>query len=123
MVLGGAEEERPGDAVDHDVPVGALSARIGGAVAGGVGLVLVEEGRPALDRDELRHAVHEQEAAEHDADHDALGEVPEDRQKERREEHERLAARAASGCATNSCRSAMFQATTARMPASAASGM
>ncbi len=94
---GGAEEEGAGDPVDHDLPVGALSVRIGGAVAGGIGLVLVEKGRPALDRDELRHAVHEQEAAEHDADHDAFGEVAEHGEQEGREQHERLAARAASG--------------------------
>ena len=91
---GGAEEEGAGDPVDHDLPVAALSARIGGAVAGGIGLVLVEKGRPALDRDELRHAVHEQEAAEHHADQDAFGEIPEHGEKEGREQHERLAARA-----------------------------
>src|SRR5215218_4503379 len=89
---GGAEEEGAGDPVDHDLPVGALSVRIGGAVAGGIGLVLVEKGRPALDRDELRHAVHEQETAEHHADQDAFGEIPEHGEEEGRKQHKRLAA-------------------------------
>ena len=61
-------------------------------------------------------------SAEREADDDAFGQIAEDRQQEGREQHHRVAARGAQQ-RENACFSAMFQATTASTPASAASGM
>ena len=79
--------------------------------------------RSAFDLDGLRHAVQEQEGAEHDADRDAGRQVDENRQQESRQQHERVAARGRAAAPTNSSFSAMFQATTASTAPSAASGM
>ena len=77
---------------------------------------------PLFDFDRLRHAMHEQQRAEAEADQDAFGEIAEHDEKERRQQIT-ASPREARSSVANWCFSAMFQATAHSTAASAASGM
>jgi hypothetical protein len=53
-------------------------------------LVVVHQRRATLHADGFRHPVHEQRRAERKPDQDAMGEVTEDRQQQRRKQDERI---------------------------------
>ena len=75
----------------------------------------------SLDVDGLRHAMHEQERAEGDADDDGSGEVVEDGEEKGRQQHDAVAGRALEE-AHEGAPSAMFHDTTTSTAARAASG-